>query len=139
MVQKEYEGTLKGVILSCFSDVFQWNKIITILLMNKNTFEMNDLNNYLSLRQGKKHFWGIKGKDYGFVQSRANQQRSQGIPELKQHYAKVSRHNYDLENLHQGHEEPFSSYERSKDFQFPREKKKMEFIEHYDEGQSKKR
>jgi hypothetical protein len=35
--------------------------------------EMNDLNNYLVLRQGKKHFWGIKGKDYGFVQSRPNQ------------------------------------------------------------------
>jgi hypothetical protein len=73
MVQKKYESKMKIVELSCVYDVFQSNKIITILLMNKNTFEMNDLNNYLSLRQGKKHFWGIRGKDYGFVQSRPNQ------------------------------------------------------------------
>lgn len=49
------------------------------------------------------------------------------------------KHNYEFENLHQGHNEQYHSDDRSKEFQFPREKKKMEFIDHYDEVQNRKR
>lgn len=41
--------------------------------MKKHPFDLNDANNYLCNRQGKRHYWGIKGKDYGLLQSAANQ------------------------------------------------------------------
>jgi hypothetical protein len=41
--------------------------------MKKHPFELNDANNYLWHRQGRRHYWGIKGKDYGLLESAANQ------------------------------------------------------------------
>lgn len=35
----------------------------------KTPFEFSDLNSYLWNKQGKKHYWGIQGKDYGLIQS----------------------------------------------------------------------
>lgn len=35
----------------------------------KTPFEFNQVNAYLWNQEGKKHFWGIKGKDYGLIES----------------------------------------------------------------------
>lgn len=40
--------------------------------MKHSPFELNEINNYLWNRQGKRHYWGIKGKDYGLLESLSN-------------------------------------------------------------------
>jgi hypothetical protein len=42
-------------------------KLILFHLMKKSFFEFNQANNYLWNHQGKRHYWGMKGKDYGLV------------------------------------------------------------------------
>lgn len=42
---------------------------------DKNPFEWNLTNNYMQLNQGKKHFWGMGGKDYGLIESSENKRR----------------------------------------------------------------
>jgi hypothetical protein len=56
---------------------------------------------------------------------------------LKQHYANVARNNYDLHEEYNQHS-PYNN-NKSKEFQFPRENNKMEFIDHYDEVQNRKK
>ena len=34
---------------------------------DKNPYEVNLKNSYVDNQEGKKHFWGVKGKDYGIV------------------------------------------------------------------------
>lgn len=40
-------------------------------------FEFNDANNYYWHKQGKKHFWGYKGKDYGLFESLQQKNKNQ--------------------------------------------------------------
>ncbi len=35
----------------------------------KRPFEWNQVNKYLQWQSGKKHYWGIRGKDYGLMES----------------------------------------------------------------------
>ena len=35
--------------------------------VEKNPFQWNLANSYVENQQGKKHFWGMGGKDYGIV------------------------------------------------------------------------
>lgn len=58
---------------------------------------------------------------------------------MKQHYSNAVRHNFDLQTLHRERSQPTGNEDKNKEFQFPREKKKMEFIDHNDEAQSRKR
>lgn len=34
---------------------------------DKTPFKWNVTNNYMQYNQGKKHFWGVGGKDYGII------------------------------------------------------------------------
>lgn len=36
---------------------------------DKTPFKWNVTNNYMQYNQGKKHFWGVGGKDYGIIES----------------------------------------------------------------------
>jgi hypothetical protein len=43
----------------------------------KSPFEWSTSNSYLEQHQGKKHYWGVRGKDYGLVESPQDRRREQ--------------------------------------------------------------
>lgn len=75
--------------------------------MKKHPFEFNDLNNYLCHKQGRKHFWGMKGKDYGFLESTL---RNRGIDEgddmqtLKKRHLEIRQNQYEEKEAYRGSE-----------------------------------
>lgn len=84
VVPQEYEDSLEGLIIL----ILKLNKINSISMKNQDhtPFEMNELNAYLWQRKGKKHFWGIRGKDYGFMESPNKQKRAE-MAQLRNEHA----------------------------------------------------
>lgn len=68
-------------------------------------FVFNDANNYFWQRQGKKHYWGMKGKDYGFLESIApdRQRHSETVvlDDLKNHHLHLQAQQYPIPSARQ--------------------------------------
>lgn len=66
--------------------------------MKKNPFEFNDHNNYLIHKQGRKHYWGMKGKDYGFLESTSKNrsiEEEDDIQTLKKRHLHIRQNPYE--------------------------------------------
>lgn len=65
--------------------------------MRNGPFEHNEINNYLWNRQGKRHYWGIIGKDYGFLESTSLKKAdnpSDNLSDLKNYHIQLRRNPY---------------------------------------------
>lgn len=75
--------------------------------MKQNPFEFNDLNNYLCHKQGRKHFWGMKGKDYGFLESTIRNRtidEADDIHTLKKRHLQIRQNQYEEKEALRGSE-----------------------------------